>query len=555
MVQKINELYSELWRYVMPQDAYKGMMILCFLKKLGIENKERNINKTIKLITDIDLRMFVEEFFDKYNNLKCLYEKFDINLENEDVNKDLFDEDHINIFDSEYSTPKCFIKLCSRLLDIQKDDEVLDLCSGYGNFLHYISDAYQCSALSGIELDTNAVSIAKIKAYLTYSKYTITQSDVFVYESQQFSKIFSNYPLGMQVRYLPTSKKVVERLKEKSYGNLTSADWAFNYKICDLLKDDGKAVVITTNGTLINNSERQVREFFLKSGLIEAVISMPAKLFKNTSIPVNIIVLSKKWKDGIRFIDAKDIYVKGRRNNDLSDENIEEILSLYNSDSKNSRNVPLAEIFKESSVLNPARYLEENIKNVENGIEFGKVIKSITRGAPLSGIDLDNIMSTEPTDTQYLMLSNIKDGLIEESLPYLKELDKKFEKYYIKDRNIVMSKNGYPFKVAVFENHKNKNVLANGNMFVIEVDEAKMNPYYIKVFLDSEAGIAALKSITVGSTIPNIGQEALKKILLPNVPLEEQQGVVNKYLAKKDEIEYLKKQLSKAIDSLNHLMD
>ena len=265
--------------------------------------------------------------------------------------------------------------------------------------------------------------------------------------------------------------------------------------------------------------------------------------------------MSKGWKDGVRFIDATEIYTKGRRNNDLSDKNIEEILELYKNDSKKSKKVSMADIFKESSVLNPARYLEESVKKIENGIELGSVIKSITRGAPLTGSELDDLMSSEPTDIQYLMLSNIKDGLIDENLPYLKELNEKYYKYCIKDKNIVMSKNGYPFKVAVFENKGNKNILANGNMFVIEIDESKMNPYYIKVFLDSEAGIAALKSITVGTTIPNIGQESLKKIIIPNISLEEQQTIVNNYLAKKDEIEYLKKQLVKAIDSLNHIID
>jgi type I restriction enzyme M protein len=206
-------------------------------------------------------------------------------------------------------------------------------------------------------------------------------------------------------------------------------------------------------------------------------------------------------------------------------------------------------------VLNPERYLSKTIEMIENGIEFGNVIKSITRGAPLSGADLDRMVSTEPTDNQYLMLSNIKNGLIDENLPYLKEIDKKYEKYYINDKNIVMSKNGYPFKVSVFEKQGNRRVLANGNLFVIEIDETKANPYYIKAFLDSEAGISALKSITVGSTIPSIGLESLKKIIIPSISLEEQQVIVNKYLAKKDEIEYLKKQLTKAIDSLNHILD
>ena len=52
-------------------------------------------------------------------------------------------------------------------------------------------------------------------------------------------------------------------------------------------------------------------------------------------------------------------------------------------------------------------------------------------------------------------------------------------------------------------------ILANGNLYIIELDESRANPYYIKAFFDSEQGIAALKSITVGATIPNIGVDTL----------------------------------------------
>ena len=50
---------------------------------------------------------------------------------------------------------------------------------------------------------------------------------------------------------------------------------------------------------------------------------------------------------------------------------------------------------------------------------------------------------------------------------------------------------------------------------IIELDESRANPYYIKAFFDSEQGIAALKSITVGATIPNIGVDKLKNVMIP----------------------------------------
>ena len=56
---------------------------------------------------------------------------------------------------------------------------------------------------------------------------------------------------------------------------------------------------------------------------------------------------------------------------------------------------------------------------------------------------------------------------------------------------------------------------------IIELDESRANPYYIKAFFDSEQGIAALKSITVGATIPNIGVDKLKNVMIPLPSMEK----------------------------------
>ena len=163
--------------------------------------------------------------------------------------------------------------------------------------------------------------------------------------------------------------------------------------------------------------------------------------------------------------------------------------------------------------------------------------------------------SIEPTNTNYLMLSNISNGMIDDKLPYLKEIDPKLEKYCIHSNNLILSKNGYPYKVAVAQVKNNQTVLANGNLFIIELDEEKINPYYLKAYFDSEQGIATLKSITVGATIPNIGVDSLKKIIIPVPSLEEQERIAEKYQIAFDEVSLLKVKLNKALDKLHHVFD
>ena len=50
---------------------------------------------------------------------------------------------------------------------------------------------------------------------------------------------------------------------------------------------------------------------------------------------------------------------------------------------------------------------------------FENVISNITRGAQVKANILDDLVSEEPTDCQYLMLTNFIDGNLDELLPYI----------------------------------------------------------------------------------------------------------------------------------------
>ena len=165
------------------------------------------------------------------------------------------------------------------------------------------------------------------------------------------------------------------------------------------------------------------------------------------------------------------------------------------------------------------------------------------------------MVSDKVTNMQYLMLSNIRDGLIDEKLPYLTEIEPKYEKYCLKNDDLILSKNGYPYKIAVASVKGGQKILANGNLYIIEVDRDRANPYYLKAFFESEHGVSALKSITVGATIPNIGVEMLKNLVIPLPSLEEQNRIAQKYQATLDEISVLKLRLENAVNRLYHIFD
>ena len=257
------------------------------------------------------------------------------------------------------------------------------------------------------------------------------------------------------------------------------------------------------------------------------------------------------------MVDATQLFTKGRRTNILSDKNIEDILFAYNNNTENSTSIPNDELKINEYALSPQRYLAYNIpeENKENYIAFKHVIKQIKRGTPIKASELDRLSSNEETNIKYLRLQDIQNGIISDDLHYLKELEPRQAQYLLKDEDLILGKIGFPYKVAVAKIIPGQSVLPVGNMYAIELDTTKVNPYYIKSFFESEQGAAALKSITTGVTIPIISVDRLKNLQVPVPDIAEQNKIANEYLAVLDEIQVLKLKLQKATDRLNNVFD
>ncbi len=455
-------------------------------------------------------------------------------------------------------TPESLVRLSERILNCTKNDNVADVCCGSGAFVvdHIIQGSG--ARITGFDISVQKIIMSKIRVELIGGKAEFVIGNVFetIPESgKKFDKIFSNYPFGLRLKMLDTGADYLDALFTGNpiFTKATSSDWIFNRLICDSLTKKGKAVAIITNGSTWNTIDMSTRRYFVENGLIESVIALPKNMFPYAGVATSLIVFSHGNKS-IRLIDASNTYVPGRRVNTFSNENINAIIDALKKDNDISKQITLEELRNNDYSLHFGRYASLPVE-IENGVKFESVIRRITRGAPCTAKELDEMSSEIPTNSQYLMLSNIKDGMIDENLHYITGIDDKLKKYCLKNNNLILSKNGYPYKVAVVNIVGNKQILANGNLYIIELDEAKANPYYIKAFLDSEEGIAALKGITVGATIPNIGVEDLKSIIIPLPSLDEQERIAKKYQAVRDEVFILRKRLEQAINRLQHCLD
>ena len=182
-------------------------------------------------------------------------------------------------------------------------------------------------------------------------------------KKQRFDAVVANPPFSY--RWDPT-EAVSEDMRFKNHGVAprSAADFAFLLHGLHYLKDDGVMAIILPHGVLFRGGvEERMRTKLLNDGHIDTVIGLPANLFYSTGIPVCILVLKKcKKPDDVLFINASEGYVKGKRQNQLTDEHIARIVETYQQRPEKpidryARRVSMDEIEKNDFNLNISRYV------------------------------------------------------------------------------------------------------------------------------------------------------------------------------------------------------
>jgi type I restriction enzyme M protein len=188
-----------------------------------------------------------------------------------------------------------------------------------------------------------------------------------------FDAIVANPPFSY--RWDP-SESMADDVRFKSHGLApkSAADFAFLLHGFHFLKDEGVMAIILPHGVLFRGgAEERIRTKLLKDGHIDTVIGLPANLFYSTGIPVCILVLKKcKKPDDVLFINAAEHFVKGKRQNQLTDEHIAKIIATYQfrkEEIRYSRRVDMDEIAKNDFNLNISRYISTAVGEAEISLE------------------------------------------------------------------------------------------------------------------------------------------------------------------------------------------
>lgn len=246
----------------------------------------------------------------------------------------------------EFYTPQAVSKILTRIAIAGQEEKrglsVYDPCMGSGSLLlnaKKYSEQPQYIKYYGQELNTSTYNLARMNMFLhgiVAENQKLRNGDTLdedwpTDEETDFNMVLMNPPYSAK---WSAAAGFLQDERFSEYGVLapkSKADYAFLLHGLYHLKNNGTMAIVLPHGVLFRGAaEGKIREKLLRAGNIYAVIGLPANLFYNTSIPTCIIVL-KKHRDGrdVLFIDASKKFNKGKKQNEMLDEHIDEVMNLY----------------------------------------------------------------------------------------------------------------------------------------------------------------------------------------------------------------------------------
>jgi len=243
----------------------------------------------------------------------------------------------------QYFTPADVSELLARLGTIGKTriNKVYDPACGSGSLLLKVEKVLGKENITqgfyGQEIDLTTYNLCRINMFLhniDFDKFSIVREDTLLspmhWDDQPFELIVSNPPFSVpwdgdsdatlinDPRFAPAGV-----LAPQSKG-----DMAFVMHALSWLASNGTAAIVCFPGIMYRGgAEQKIRKYLIDNNFVDAIIQLPANLFLNVTISVDIMLLKKSKKDNtVLFVDASGECVKVTKNNRLAPENIAKIV-------------------------------------------------------------------------------------------------------------------------------------------------------------------------------------------------------------------------------------
>lgn len=304
----------------------------------------------------------------------------------------------------EFFTPQSVSKLLARLAMVGKEEinAVYDPTCGSGSLLLQMKKYYDNKKLKngfyGQEINIHTYNLSRMNMFLhniNYDKFNIKRGDTLLnpmhLNEKPFDIVVANPPYS--VKWVgEADPTLINDERFSPAGKLapkTKADFAFVLHALNHLSTKGRAAIVCFPGIFYRGgAEKTIRKYLVDNNYIESIIALPDNLFFGTGIATYILTMAKNKVDNkVLFIDASSEFKKVGNKNILSEENINNIASLFENreDAEyKSKYVSIEEIAEADYNLSVSSYVEkedtrEKIDIVQLNKKLEETVKNIDR--------------------------------------------------------------------------------------------------------------------------------------------------------------------------------
>ena len=314
----------------------------------------------------------------------------------------------------EFYTPQEVSELLTRLAIVGKTsvNKVYDPACGSGSLLlksaKILGKDNVRNGFYGQEINITTYNLCRINMFLhdiDYDKFNIACEDTLVspqhWDDEPFEVIVSNPPYS--IKWIGDDNPILINDPRYSPAGVlapkSKADFAFIMHSLSWLATNGTASIVCFPGIFYRSgAEQKIRRYLIDNNFVDCIIQLPDNLFFGTSIATCIMVLKKNKKDNnTLFIDATKECIKVTNNNQLTEQNINNIIKIF----KNRKDVEYVaklvsnkEIAENDYNLSVSTYVEkEDTREKINIVELNKVIDKIVEREQKLRDEINKIIS------------------------------------------------------------------------------------------------------------------------------------------------------------------
>ena len=563
--------------------------------KAAVQKKEFTTDIPL-LLSSIEVPDAIKRILSKY--LKKLPDGFkpeDFHRYKEDSIQNYFASFKKQTFSRHYEmqTPDKMSLLALCLLSPKPTDTLADFYGAPEGFLRTAldNDKYRFSfssrpkAFTTDEQAADFLTLWEDVLYPEEKKISIQTENIFGDGQQTFDRIFAFIPVFQ--------KSNQEETKRLSQNVIFSEDESYKFvaNVINHLTETGKAVICISD-VLYSARTEELRKYICTCGYFKGLIRFPMGEIYPKNLPSSLLYFDKQnTSDEITLLDFTDT-----EPSKMESIGIPEILESFLPDKFSYMEAPYMcfengaerEIF--TAYLFPPQlyfdidtsdhafieswsddlkkhYSDEEIEHIaEEDAESSE--KPYCEFPPAKNIYINSLVSifrgiqdteninafktrSDNAPYQYLCVSDLEDGAIQDkTMQRLSDKTDSWNRYFLERGDVIITKTAYPaFKTAIYEG-ENGRVIPASNLYVIRINPSKrneLNPYYLKLYLESENGLKYLKSVSKGARLPAVSKENLLAMTLPFKSEQEQKELEQQY----KELQAKKEKLLSELESVS----